>query len=333
MRTGEAGASTGAGRDDMPAGWHPRPPRAGAVPDVRPARGMRQSRHDAPRRPLRRPRHEPRRLLPLVGDPARPGAGPLRRAPGRRRRGPDDRASSPRPPATAPDPIADVVSRGVRQRPGRLRRRADPPRRDHRLDPPRRRSPRVPRRAVRLHRDGQPGLRRHGRAPPDGPDGDGAAAPLLPLDRAADAPGHRGLLRGGARRAPGPRDRARHAAPTSSTSTAAAAAGSWRWRADSRPPGWSASRPSPTRPPARCASSRRPGSRSRIHIEAREVARSPTSAPSTWPTSSTLSTRSPDPAAALAAAWRALRPGGRLLVLGWCLPSEPATTWRPCTGS
>ncbi len=28
-----------------------------------------------------------------------------------------------------------------------------------------------------------------------------------------------------------------------------------------------------------------------------------------------------DPAAALAAAWRALRPGGRLLVLGWCLPS------------
>lgn len=30
----------------------------------------------------------------------------------------------------------------------------------------------------------------------------------------------------------------------------------------------------------------------------------------------------PNPAAALAAAWRALRPGGRLLVLGWCLPSE-----------
>lgn len=29
----------------------------------------------------------------------------------------------------------------------------------------------------------------------------------------------------------------------------------------------------------------------------------------------------PDPVAALAAAWRALRPGGRLLILGWCLPS------------
>jgi SAM-dependent methyltransferase len=30
-----------------------------------------------------------------------------------------------------------------------------------------------------------------------------------------------------------------------------------------------------------------------------------------------------EPAPALAAAWRALRPGGRLLVLGWCLPSTP----------
>ncbi len=29
-----------------------------------------------------------------------------------------------------------------------------------------------------------------------------------------------------------------------------------------------------------------------------------------------------DPVAALAAAWRALRPGGRLLILGWCLPSS-----------
>jgi len=31
----------------------------------------------------------------------------------------------------------------------------------------------------------------------------------------------------------------------------------------------------------------------------------------------------PDPAPALAAAWRALRPDGLLLVLGWCLPSTP----------
>ena len=29
-----------------------------------------------------------------------------------------------------------------------------------------------------------------------------------------------------------------------------------------------------------------------------------------------------DPAAELAAAWRALRPGGLLLILGWCLPSS-----------
>ena len=153
----------------------------------------------------------------------------------------------------------------------------------------------------------------HGRGPP---------APLLPLDRAADPAGHRRLLRGGAGRHPGPGRRCSPAAPTSSTSTAAAAAGSWPSRADSRRPGWSASSPSPIRRPGRCASSRRP-------------AWSPgsTSRRARWP-------RSPiarafdlayfqhalhelaDPAAALEAAWRALRPGGRLLVLGWCLPSS-----------
>jgi predicted O-methyltransferase YrrM len=30
-----------------------------------------------------------------------------------------------------------------------------------------------------------------------------------------------------------------------------------------------------------------------------------------------------DKPVALAAAWRALRPGGRILILSWCLPSEP----------
>jgi SAM-dependent methyltransferase len=31
----------------------------------------------------------------------------------------------------------------------------------------------------------------------------------------------------------------------------------------------------------------------------------------------------PDPAAGLAASWAAVTPGGRLVVLEWCLPSEP----------
>ena len=44
---------------------------------------------------------------------------------------------------------------------------------------------------------------------------------------------------------------------------------------------------------------------------------------STWPTSSTRSTSCPTRSPALRAAWAALRPGGRLIVLDWPLPSDP----------
>ena len=46
------------------------------------------------------------------------------------------------------------------------------------------------------------------------------------------------------------------------------------------------------------------------------------SANTTWPTSSTPSTSCPMPRRCSRAAWAALRPGGRLLVLDWPLPSE-----------
>ena len=46
------------------------------------------------------------------------------------------------------------------------------------------------------------------------------------------------------------------------------------------------------------------------------------SASTTWPISSTRSTSSPTRRRSLRAAWAALRPGGRLIVLDWPLPSE-----------
>ena len=64
------------------------------------------------------------------------------------------------------------------------------------------------------------------------------------------------------------------------------------------------------------------GLESRIHIEAREVATITHRAAFDLAYFQHALHELPDPAAALAAAWRALRPGGRLLVLGWCLPSN-----------
>jgi SAM-dependent methyltransferase len=64
------------------------------------------------------------------------------------------------------------------------------------------------------------------------------------------------------------------------------------------------------------------GLESRIRIEAREVAAITHRDAFDLAYFQHALHEMPDPAAALAAAWRALRPGGRLLVLGWCLPSS-----------
>ena len=64
------------------------------------------------------------------------------------------------------------------------------------------------------------------------------------------------------------------------------------------------------------------GLESRIHIEAREVTAITHQSAFDLAYFQHALHEMPDPAAALAAAWRALRPGGRLLVLGWCLPSS-----------
>jgi SAM-dependent methyltransferase len=64
------------------------------------------------------------------------------------------------------------------------------------------------------------------------------------------------------------------------------------------------------------------GLESRIHIEAREVAAITHRAAFDLAYFQHALHELADPAAALEAAWRALRPGGWLLVLGWCLPSS-----------
>jgi SAM-dependent methyltransferase len=64
------------------------------------------------------------------------------------------------------------------------------------------------------------------------------------------------------------------------------------------------------------------GLEGRIRIEAREVATITHRAAFDLAYFQHALHELPDPVAALAAAWRALRPGGLLLVLGWCLPAS-----------
>jgi len=64
----------------------------------------------------------------------------------------------------------------------------------------------------------------------------------------------------------------------------------------------------------------RHGLGSRIRIEAREVDAALDVGPFDLAYFQHALHEMPDPAEALQAAWRMLRPGGRLIVLGWCLP-------------
>ena len=138
-----------------------------------------------------------------------------------------------------------------------------------------------------------------------------------------DPPGHRGLLPGGprgaapARRGPVARRprrrrplRRRPLARRHGPPLPGARARRGRVRGRFGRPG--AGRPWPRR-------AWRTGSRS-----ARPRPPSPArSATTTWPTSSTRSTSCTTPRRCSRAAWAALRPGGRLLVLDWPLPSSP----------
>ncbi len=66
----------------------------------------------------------------------------------------------------------------------------------------------------------------------------------------------------------------------------------------------------------------RAGLRSRIRIEAREVDEALDVGSFDLAYFQHALHEVPNPVVALQAAWRALRPGGRLIVLGWCLPDE-----------
>ena len=150
------------------------------------------------------------------------------------------------------------------------------------------------------------------------------ARPLPGVDRAPDRPGHRRLLPGGARRAAparrrpvARRPRGRHPlrrralADRDGAPLPGAGARRRRVRAGLGRPG--------------AGQRRGGGSRSdRIDDPPGGRGQARASRPSTTsPTSSTRSTSCRTRAGALRAAWDALRPGGRILVLDWPLPSTP----------
>ena len=147
--------------------------------------------------------------------------------------------------------------------------------------------------------------------------------PLSRGDRAADPPGHRGLLPGGPRRdAPARRPTCRAAAAWS-TSTAAAAAGSSRWPAASRSSSSSASSSRPTRSPGRAPPIEAEGLADRIEIRHGKATDPGHVGEYDLAYFQYALHQLHDAPTVLAAAWAALRPGGRIVVLDWPLPSNP----------
>ena len=157
---------------------------------------------------------------------------------------------------------------------------------------------------------------------PDRPADRRASAAVPPRDRGGDGPGHRGLLPGGprpaarprrppGRRRPGPRrrvrrrqvaDRGRPAVPGDDARRRRVRAG-LRRPGDAPRHGRRPRRPDPDRGP-------------------RHPRRCRTTRSSTSSTSRTRCTSCPTRSASLRSAWTAVRPGGRLVVLDWCLPSS-----------
>ncbi len=184
----------------------PEPPRIGLARALSPPiSGVPQCSHAA-RRSLRRPGRQPRRLPSHVVHRHGPGARAVR-APARGRdRGHDrGRAGAADRHGARPDRPLGLGCR--RARPHRARRRPAPGARGRGGHPARRQPSRIPRRPVPPRGHRQPRLRGPHGGPPDGRSQGVPAGPLPAGHRAADRPGHRRVLPGGAAGGPAARDR------------------------------------------------------------------------------------------------------------------------------
>ena len=210
-----------------------------------------------------------------------------------------------------------------RPRPRAARGRAPPDGRGRRHDPARRRAPRLPRRPVRPRGRRVDGLGRDARLLPDGRPDRASTRPLSRGHRAPDPPGHRGLLPGGARgpaaarRRPVARRprgghplRRRPLAHRDGPPVPGPGARRRRVRGGlGRPCARRVAEAGLCRPDRRSARRRptQPGDESEFDLAYFQYALH----------------QLHDAVAALRAGWGALRPGGRLLVLDWPLPSSP----------
>ena len=207
-------------------------------------------------------------------------------------------------------------------RPDHARRGAPDRRRRRRGDPPRRRPGRVSRRPVHPRRGGLDGLGVDGRVLPLRPAA-GRADPtaIEPPSSASRDRTSRSSSRRSWRRCPSS-SRTWPAAGASPTCTAAAAAGWWPWPAASRRielVGVEFEADSAARARATIEAE---GLSDRITIREAKVTEPGKEGTLDLVYFQYALHQLPDAAAALRAAWHALRPGGRVLVLDWPLPSS-----------
>ena len=295
------------------------------VPGRHPSRrsSMRQSADDGPRRPIRRPDRQPGRLPPLVARLPRHRARAC--SPALREAGPAGLTPAELAAATGTHPQAIEAWAWAADAHDLVDARGRPPDRSTRtsrsilldeLRPEYLGGQFMHATVASLDWGGMADFFRTGEPIRDRPDR------YRDRHRALDRAGHRGLLPGGAVRAAPARRRP--------------VAGRARRRHPLRRRAL-ADRDGPALPGARARRRRirggfgRPGAgqgrggrADRPDHDPRRVAprRPARPASTTWPTSSTPSISSTTRRRSCAAAWEALRPGGRLLVLDWPLPSE-----------